>query len=197
LIEATAKSVDSLRLPNLEDPEDPLSPDRLVARHWRKWPDMPVPAGVDWVDLGWFPRIAYFGAVPEHDPPAVMIPEVARGFAPRDVLTAAPPAEKFSFRCASGASLGLQVPFLRGDEPVELVHMHESRERVSFRLPAHVPRLWIDGRKAGLRATTPVIHTVVIEPDQLRVSVVWRGAGAALRGYLPDELERMPLRVEW
>jgi hypothetical protein len=26
---------------------------------------------------------------------------------------------------------------------------------------------------------------------------VWRGAGPALRGYLPDELEKMPLRVEW
>jgi hypothetical protein len=197
LIDATAKALDGLRLPNLEDPDDPLSPDRLVAGHWRKWPDMPVPAGVDWVDLGWFPRIAYFGAVPEHDPPPVMIAEVARGFAPRDVLTAAPLAEKFSFRCASGASLGLQLPYLRGDEPVELVHMHASHARLAFQLPAHAPRVWIDGRKAGLVAATPVVHTLLIEPDLERVAIVWRGAGPALRGYLPDELDRMPLRVEW
>jgi hypothetical protein len=38
---------------------------------------------------------------------------------------------------------------------------------------------------------------VEIEPDEGRMSIVWRGAAPALRQYMPDELAKMPFRVEW
>ena len=41
------------------------------------------------------------------------------------------------------------------------------------------------------------IHTVLIEPDEARLSVLWRGCAPALRPYMPKELETMPFRVEW
>lgn len=197
LIEGTPAAVDAVQLPNLEDPADPLSPDRLLVGNARRWPTMPLPQSVDWVDLGWFPRIAYFGVVPDHEPTGAPIAEVSRGFAPDDILVQTPLAEKFSFRCANGGSLGLQTEFLRGDEYVELINVHPTRPRVVFQLPAQRPRIYIDGRKGTLRETQAVIHTVIIEPDIDRVCIVWRGAGPALRAYMPDELETMPLRVDF
>ncbi len=197
LIEQTTSAVDALRLPNLEDPLDPVSPDRLAVGDARRWPGMPLPCSFDWVDLGWFPRVAYFGLVPDHESPAKPIAEVARGFAPDDILVQTPLVDKFSFRCANGGSLGLQTEYLRGDEYVELVNMHPKLARLVLRLPNQRPRIWIDGRKGTLRETQPVIHTVLIEPDEDRLSIVWRGAAPALRPYMEDELAKMPFRVEW
>ncbi len=158
---------------------------------------MPLPQGMDWVGVGWFPRLAYWGFVPIHDTPAKPIAEVARGYAPADILVEKPIAEKFSFRCANGASLGLQVPYLVGGEEVELQNLHPQAARIAFRLPATRPKIWTDGRKGKLNATTPVIHTVLIDPEKGLLTVVWRGSAQALRPYLPEELEKMPLRVEW
>ena len=47
-----------------------------------------------------------------------------------------------------------------------------------------------------MNPTEPRLHTVLIEPDLERVTLVWCGSAPALRPYLPDELARMPLRVE-
>jgi hypothetical protein len=43
----------------------------------------------------------------------------------------------------------------------------------------------------------PVVHTVLIEPDEMRLSIVWRGNAPALRPYSDEELAKMPLKVEW
>jgi hypothetical protein len=48
-----------------------------------------------------------------------------------------------------------------------------------------------------MKSTKPVIHTVEIEPDAMRVSVVWRGAAPALRPYMAEELAKMPMLVSW
>ena len=43
----------------------------------------------------------------------------------------------------------------------------------------------------------PVIDTLLIEPDEMRLSIVWRGTAPALRPYSREELASMPLRVVW
>jgi len=50
-------------------------------------------------------------------------------------------------------------------------------------------------RDGKLNATEAVVHSLIVEPDSERVSVVWRGAAPALRPYAPAELDTMPLRV--
>jgi hypothetical protein len=57
--------------------------------------------------------------------------------------------------------------------------------------------LLLETFQGKLNKTKPVIHTVVFEPDHMRVSVVWRGSAPALRPYMPEELAKMPLKVEW
>jgi hypothetical protein len=196
LVEATREALEALQLPNLEDPLDLLSADRLAAGRIGRWPLMPLPQGYGWVDPSWFPRLAYFGALPDHEPLAEPITEVVRGHAPADLLEHKSVLDKFDFRCANGASLGLQLPYLAGDEEVELENLHPTQPRLKFRLPGVRPTLATDGRKGKLNATQPVMHTLHIEPDVDRVSIVWRGAAPALRPYLDEELAAMPLHAE-
>jgi hypothetical protein len=197
LIEATPEAVETLRLPQLEDPEDLLTPDHLASGSTGRWPLMPLPQGFDWVDPGSFPRSAYWGILPPYDALEKPIAEVARGYAPADLMKEGPVLEKFSFRVANGAPLGLQLPYLRGDEECLLVNLHPRHPQFAFRLPGFRPKLSTDGRNGKLKKTDVVLHTVVIEPDESRISMVWRGSAPALRPYLPQELETMPFGVDW
>jgi hypothetical protein len=199
LVETTKESVEALQLPNLEDPSDLLSPDRLSLDGIPdNWPQMPLPQATDWFAYEWFPRIAYFGLTPylELDDDE-LITEVARGYAPSYITEERAPDADSAFRAACGASLGLQLPYLAGDEIVELVNLDPKQSCIRFQLPAVRPLIWTDGREGKLNETNPVVHTVVIEPDESRLSIVWRGSTPALRPYLPEELEKMPFRVEW
>jgi hypothetical protein len=198
LIEKTTAAVHALQLPQLEDPTDLLTPQRIVAGTPEQWHRMPLPRATGWVDYAWYPRIAFFGVVPVvecfDEPPL----EVERGLAP-DYLadgTGQLPLERVAFDVANGASLGLQLPHLRGGEPVELHALHRHRPRWTFTVPP-APRLATDGRNGKLNPTEPVLHTLIVAPDLETVTVVWRGCAPALRAYAPKELEAMPLRVQW
>lgn len=196
LIEPTAKAVDALRLPNLEDPDDLLTADRLVVGSVDRWPAMPLPAVFGWVHHIWFPRVVLAG-IPYVAPGfAGEAEETRRGWAPAGLLKEEA-AGLAGLRFANGASFGLQVPYLVGGEPVVLEGVRPGGERLAFNLPGERPELMTDGRKGKLNPTSPVIHSVIIEPDELRLSVVWRGCAPALRPYLEDELARMPFRVRW
>lgn len=197
LLEATTKALERLELPNLEDPLDPLTPRRILLPDLAQWPLLPIPQAFNWVDHGWFPRVAHFGIVPYHTPLEKLVAEVERGFEDSDLMEERSFEEKVSLRGANGASLGLQVPFLVGNELCELRNIHPKFSQFQFQLPGERPRIWTDGREGKLNASDPVIHTVVIEPDESRLSIVWRGSALAIRPYLPEELETMPFRVEW
>jgi hypothetical protein len=85
---------------------------------------------------------------------------------------------------------------LTGTEEVETLSLHPRNARWRFRLPQERPRMWVDGRKGNLIETKPVIHTLVLEPDLDRLTVVWRGCAPALRPYR-EEIAQMPFRVDW
>jgi len=199
LIEATPDAVETLVLPNLEDPADRLTPDRVVVGSTRAWPKMPLPASYGVVDYGWFPRIAFMGVVPLHEPEHAVFEEVRRGFAPASILTETflSPDPEVDFRFTSCGSLGLQLPHLSGDEEIVLYNLHPSLPKWEIRLPGERPAIATDGRNGKMNKTNPVIQTITIEPDQDRVTVVWRGAARAIRPYMPIELENMPLHVAW
>jgi hypothetical protein len=199
LIEATRDAVEQCELPNLEDPHDLLTPDRLVVGHPDRWIYMPMPQALGWMNWGWFPRAAFAGLVPEYRLESSPIPEVARGLMPREVLekTGRNRLPEHVARFGNGAPIDLQLPFLVGDEEIELTHLHPTKKHWRFRLPGRPKRICTDGRNGKLNETTPVLQTVLIEPDENRVTVVWRGSAPALRPYFPEELAKMPLLVEW
>jgi hypothetical protein len=198
LFEATPEALEELRLPNLEDPDDLLTGERLVVKDIHAWHTMPLPAGTTWVPPSHFARGVYMGLFPNWKPLPSPLREIERGLLPPSVseinVFAGHPLVK---RLANGASLGLAVPHLAPGAAIALTRLHPKATNVTITLPEKAPKIGVDGRNGKLAITKPVIHTVEIEPDLGRVSIVWRGAAPALRPYMPEELAQMPLVVEW
>jgi len=92
LVEATPEGFAGLRLPQLEDPGDPLTAARLADSSIARWQRLPLPWSTGWVNYSWYPRIAFLGVVPcadeFEDPPL----ETAAASARRRDGRAAPPA---------------------------------------------------------------------------------------------------------
>lgn len=199
VVEPTQAAIESAQLPNLEHPEDLLTPERLVAGDTGRWPLQPVPASLGWLDYGAFPRMAWLGVIPDHDATVNVrsMGEVRLGYVASDVLQEKKHSDPLSLEGANGASLGLRPAHLKGGEEVELLNVSGALEELRFRLPSERPEIWVDGRNGKLTATHPVIHSVVIEPDENRVMVTWRGCAPALRAYGSDEMAKMPFAVLW
>ena len=199
LVEATTAAVEALELPNLEHPGDLLTPDRLAAGGTSRWIYQPVPASLGWLDYGAFPRLAWLGVVPDCDEGAdpAKLGEVRFGYCSPELFRQTDAPGQPSFEGVQGASLGLRVPHLRGGEPVELLNLTRDRELFRFRLPTSQLALSVDGREGRLlRTDPPVIHSIVVEPDEMRLAIVWRGSAPARRAYALEELKLMPYAVE-
>jgi len=199
LVEATRTAVEALELPNLEDPQDLLVPERLAAGEVGRWPLQPVPASLGWLDYGAFPRAAWLGALAACDPivDPGRVGEVRFGHCQPDILVEKDPPAAPAFEGVNGASLGLRLPHLSGGETIVLLNLSPRRGTLRLHLPSHRPKLSVDGRTGNLLPTVPVIHSVVIQPDTSTLSVVWRGSSPARRPYLREELTAMPFAVEW
>lgn len=199
VIEKNNRIFENLALPNLEDPNYLLSPNNLVLEDAFNWLNQPIPMATDWVNVTWFPRIAYLGILPVYEAKKLkgMLPEHGYHLAEPDVLHEKPMEQKFNARACNGASLGLQLTHLDGREQIRLVNIHPQSADFSIKLPVERPRIWIDGRKGKLIETKPVIHTVIYEPDEGKLTLVWRGSGQALRPYFEEELLTMPFKVDW
>jgi hypothetical protein len=198
VVEASPERVAGMLLPNLEDPAEVLTPERLVVGHPFEWNRMPLPACTTWVPPSYFGRGVFLGMFPFWQPLPQLLAECERGLLPRAVSNVSVfQDDPLVRRWTNGASLGLQVPHLQPRTKIVLVHLHPRAARLELQLPDDTPRIAVDGRNGKLAWTEPVIHHVEIEPDEGRLSIVWRGAATALRPYLPTELETMPLRVEW
>jgi hypothetical protein len=136
-----------LRLPNLEDPAQPIA-------HWR---DRPPIAGFGWVSRAWLPRRRFAGTFD-----AAWARERA-------------PLLPFDFdqRFFNGAPADQVVtPQLVGGEVVRLENA-SARGPVAFELPRVTLRIEVQ-IDATAEARMPKLDTVVIEPDLERVTLCWR-----------------------
>lgn len=197
IVQNNPASFDDLELPNLEDPSDLLTPLNLLVGDENRWHEMPIPRCTDWVDHGFYPRLAYTGIVEVFKKRPYELKEIIKKWADESLLNKKAPPNAFNFRFTNGASLGLQLPYMLTGEKISLMNIHPQSADFSFNLPADEPKIWIDGRKGKLLETKTVIHTIVIEPEENRLSIVWRGSGPALRPYHEEELKTMPFKVEW
>jgi hypothetical protein len=203
LVEDHPESIEALSLPNLEDPRDLLTPARLVVHDPAHWPLQPLPASFDWLEHDAFPRVGWFGDTPEWDPEDIgrhidAFPEVRFGYAGREIFVMDRRIdEAFDRRALNGASLGLRFDYLGGNEKLTLTNLHQSHPRLTVQLPGERPKLWVDDRNGGVAPLKPRLYSVILQPDDGIVSLVWTGFGKGLRVYLPAELEKMPFLVEW
>ena len=188
VIGTSKQVIDNLALPNIEDPDDLLTPDRLSTGHFKDWEAQPMPQGVGWFAKFWRPRASFAGVMP-----ADRLTEQEL----RRVYTLAVPPEQrelyeqtrlpdMDFRFFNGASPGLALPFLVGDEEVRLIHFDPQGEFV-FQLPGEKPHMGLD-LGTGVQEPPVVLHTVMIRLEDRQVDLVWRAA-ASYPG--PDWLPEM------
>ncbi len=138
-------------LPNIEYPDDPL----------KSWTDRPRPAGFGAIGGHWQPRAGFAGTYGD---------EWKKN---RDPLL----PDDFDTRFFQCAPEDQQAPaFLRGGEPVVLYRL-TPREELRFSLP----KVFLGFETQFLDGTREVhkerrLHTVILEPDFPRVSLVWHTA---------------------
>jgi hypothetical protein len=168
--------VDGLRLPNLEDPYDPLTPERIVFGAPERWVNQPLPQGFGWFQRTWYPRCSFVGAVPGMLDPDTELPEERLGLVPKGQLALARQFKlpAFDVRFNSGASPGLAVPFLAGGEEVRLVGLTTEGD-LRFLLPRETPSIMLD-IGLGENELPVVLHTVCVRAEDGQVDLVWRGA---------------------
>jgi hypothetical protein len=185
------EQIDGLALPNIEHPDDPLTPENLVAGGPQNWWQQPLPWSCDWFDKTWYPRVTFLGGVPDHLPEDDReVKEVKRGWVDpyqnrreREGQL----GDMIDARRGNAASPALTLPFLQGNEEVRLRGMTPNGEIV-VRLPRAVPRMRIhfEGRA---HEVIPVPNRIVISTREMGVYVVWHGSWHTPRE-LPDRLPR-------
>jgi hypothetical protein len=189
LIESDTESVARTRLPNLEFPSDPVTPERLALRDTRAWLGAPLPAGFDWYDPGWFPRLAFLGLRADYALPVEPIPEVARGWVPPDLL-AKPSciAQAWDTRFFQAASPGLSFTGFDFEAEFTLRNLFPDASEARVCLPGKPPKVVIEITPMQKLETQTRLNAVVIQPDFRRLILVWSARVKVQRPYAEPQL---------
>ncbi len=187
-----------VRVPNLEFPFDPVTPDRLAVSPVERWMSAPLPAALDWVDQTWFPRSGYLGLIPPHASEDVPPPEVRFGFAPEDLLQSRSIFDLgFRHEFLQGASAGLSFWELRPGEEVLVRNMFEEAPDFVVRLPMDRPRMAVEPRGQDRQEMDVHLNTVMVDAVAREVVQVWSGRLGVWRPFGPQELEEIPYWIGW
>lgn len=170
------ESVQDLPLPNIEDPADLLTPERVVIDDPRRWHEQPLPQGLGWRQRTWYPRSALLGAWPPFLEAGTVTAEERLHLLPPDHVALArqmrlPPYDDVF---ANGASIGLVLSDVTGSETVGLRGL-TADGALDFELPGERPVISID-LGHGEQELSPALHTVCIRPDERQLDLVWRGS---------------------
>ncbi|MFN7988500.1 MAG: DUF2169 domain-containing protein [Thermoanaerobaculia bacterium] len=193
--------MEGMELPTIEDPDDPLTPGRLVAGHHDAWPLQPVAAGFGFVAYTWFPRWACCGLDQLPLPPGIdrgsaRVVEVERGQVPRDVLTGRPLERRISDRAGNGAVPQLVFePHLRGDEEMALENLDAREALLEFRLPGERPRIAIRPLGEGETEAPPKLMSVIVDAERRLVSLVWAAVVVPKYPHGPENVPQIAYRV--
>ncbi len=106
----------TVQLPNFEDPNDLLTPERLILGDVKRWSRQPLPQGLGWFAKTWYPRMSFVGVIPGFVDADEIMPEEALGLVPRNQIALGRQFRlpSFDVRFNNGASPGLALPHPRG-----------------------------------------------------------------------------------
>jgi len=170
------KAIEGLPLPNIEDPESRLTPERLCCGAFDGWEQQPYAAGFGWFPKTWLPRAQLAGVMPADRAAEQELRQAYTKLVPPDHrdLYAKTHLPAMDFRFFNGASAGLTVPYLHGGELIRTLNVTPEGE-FSFYLPEDPVCIGVD-LGAGIVEPPAVMHTVMIRGDDRQVDLVWRGA---------------------
>ncbi|MEO7242695.1 MAG: DUF2169 domain-containing protein [Variovorax sp.] len=169
------EAVEGLALPNIEAPDDLLTPERVVIDDPLRWPSQPLPQGLGWRQRTWYPRSALIGSLPAFLQPGTVTAEEAMKLLPANhvALSRQMRLPPFEAQFHNGASFGLLLPTLKPDESISLRGLTQGGA-LDFQLPGETPRIALD-TGTGDHELESRIHTVSIRPDDLELDIVWGG----------------------
>jgi hypothetical protein len=167
--------VQGLALPNIESPDDLLTPEFVVIEDPTRWPLQPLPQGLGWRQRTWYPRSALMGSLPAFLQPGTVTKEETLEMLPHNHVALArqmrlPP---FEAQFHNGASIGLVLPQVPPGETIGLRGLTPSGS-LDFSLPLDTPHIGLDTGR-GAEALPVRLHTVSISPDTLTLDMVWGG----------------------
>lgn len=149
-------------LPNIEHPDKPL----------KLWDDRPPPVGCAFVNADWADRVKHAGTC-DANWQANRLPLLP---------------EDFGYRFFQTAPTDQQTPqYLVGGEEVRIRGM-TSEDEWTFRLPRDEIGLRMLLTREEIQSAKTVLDTVIVEPDERRVQLVWRAKLA-----LPEPMTRLLL----
>lgn len=181
-------AVEGLALPNIEDGQDMLTPERLFIGEPERWHLQPLPQGLGWRQRTWYPRSALLGSYPPFLDAGTVTAEERMGALPADHVALAKQSRlpPMPARFANGASLGMMFEALSGHESIALSGL-TPEGLLRFQLPGETPAITLDMGRGEMHLQAQ-LHTVSIEPDKRELDLVWRAA-ASYPGY--DWLPKM------
>jgi len=182
IIENRQEAVEGRALPNLERPGDRLTPERIVLGNPFDWDKQPIPIGFDYLDPMSFPRSAMLGFPPPSTREISAAREAAAGMVPPDfyrgsIFTTSPDkiSEIVHADASRCASLGLQLPFLRGDEQMLLSGMDAAIPDFIVQLPGEVPVFGLQSGDSSFSQIAPELHTVFVDVPRRVLTLTWAG----------------------
>lgn len=185
-----------VRLPMLEDPDDLLTPERLIVGDPKKWYKQPLPWCYEYTNPLQFPRFVYLGLDAWFTPPDDHnLPEVYRGYITPNYRSqfgdSWNPVQETPSQYFQEASLGMVFQDLYIGTPFSIKGMHPEEEVINFTLPKEpLIEIEIEGQKQG---TKPQLSNMLIEPAEKKVSLVYvarttdlpRVLIPGIHGYIP------------
>ncbi len=176
VVKPTPKTLFNLMLPNLEDPKNRITAERLCLMEFKNWEKQPMPVGFGWTSKFSDPRNKLLGVMPADEKleqelraaNAALLDKKNRD------LYLSNPLPKMDFRFFNGAAPGLSFPYLAGNESIRLENL-TAEGTLEFQLPGlqERPKVHVD---MGLGAQEPecFLHTVQIHGETKQVDLVWR-----------------------
>jgi len=182
-------------LPQLERPDDLLTPERLWLGNPLRWWQQPLPAGFDYLDPMTFPRMGMFACPPPGYQPGDSVREVDLALVPKDfcrgnIATATPAQMPTLLHPHAGqcASLGLNFPYLRGDEMMLLQGMDAQGLELDVLLPAERPTMTIAGLAAKPVSLNADLYLVLIDVDARQLVMVWAARHRLAQAIAPQRV---------
>jgi hypothetical protein len=187
-------------MPNLEDPSDLLTEERLLVGDPRRWHAQPLPWCHHFVHAMMFPRFLFAPMSPDAWFPApedVSLAEVRRGFLMRGYRTMlaehakTQPGHLRFFQEGSHGFVLAEPPF---GETMRFEGMHPEERSIRVALPERPPTITfeIEGQR---REARPRLHTIVARPAEKKVTLVYGADAPLTRPFLPGVHRYIPVAV--
>jgi hypothetical protein len=191
--------VPDFELPNLEDPDDLLTTERIVTRDPKMWYRQPMPWCFDWTMMLTFPRYLWVHSGVDAwfpGPQDAAMPEVRRGYCLenyRDLMNKRTDSHPLN-RFYQEGSLGFILKDVKAGEPVVLKGMNPAEPTIRFDLPQPLKSLEfeIEGKRDAVK---PRLHHIVCRPAEKLMTMTYAGEVRLPRIFVPGIHKHIPVAI--